>query len=69
MYEFFIFAAQIYVVVLVIFVQSIFGQNRRQNYVPRGDISNDRDLEEIDSQNQTAQPRSTPEVLSLAVFF
>ena len=63
-----IFSAQISVITLAIFVQSAFGQNRRQNYVPRGDISNDRDLEEVDSKNQTAQPRTTPEVLTLLLY-
>ena len=69
MYLTFIFSAQISVFMLAIFVQSTFGQNRRQNYVPRGDISNDRDLEEVDSKNGTSQPRTTPEVLSLLVHF
>ena len=58
----FIFIAQIYIIVLAIFVQSINGQNRRQNYVPRGDISNDSDLEEASKANGNGAPRTTPEV-------
>ena len=58
----FIFIAQIYIIVLTIFVQSINGQNRRQNYVPRGDISNDSDLEEASKANGNGAPRTTPEV-------
>lgn len=47
---------------LAIIVQSTYGQNRRQNYVPRGDISNDKDLVEADSKNGTGLPKTTPEV-------
>jgi len=51
----------LFIAVLAIIVQSTYCQNRRQNYVPRGDISNDRDLVEADSTNGTGLPRTTPE--------
>ena len=54
---------------LFILIQSTYCQNRRQNYVPRGDISNDRDLEETDSRNGTGQPRTTPEVFNVKLPF
>ena len=47
---------------LAIIVQSAYGQNRRQNYVPRGDISNDKDLVESGSKNGTGLPKTPPDV-------
>ena len=55
-------SGRIFIAVLAIIVQSTYGQNRRQNYVPRGDISNDKDLVEADSKNGTGLPKTTPEV-------
>ena len=62
----FSFTVHICVTALAAFLVVTNGQNRRQNYVPRGDISNDRDLEEGRSNESRANfPRTTPEVFTL----
>ena len=62
----FSFTVHICVTALATFLVVTNGQNRRQNYVPRGDISMDRELEEGNiNGSRTNIPRTTPEVFTL----
>ena len=68
-YVVFIILGRLFIAVLAIIVQSAYGQNRRQNYVPRGDISNDKDLVESGSKNGTGLPKTPPDVQTNYISF
>ena len=65
--------ASFYTILVVIFLHNTNGhetddQTIRQNYVPRGDISMDRELDEANNNTSTRTPRTTPQVLYYVIF-
>ena len=62
MFKVFFVLVQLCTILVGITLHETNAQNRRENYVPRGDISNDSDLNEPITDGSTRSPRTTPEV-------